>query len=200
MRFQRLRREAIEHFQKKVIEALETFIKDEKIVGLVLAGPGEAKLHFKSALPHELAEHILAVLDYQMDSPTEELIEEATEEVAKKERQKSTEAVQLLRSEILRGGRAVYGISETISATREGKAELLILSKKLKPRGWICENCQVVELGSKKNCPYCNTKTSEVDVLEEILEFAERAGTHIEFVDDNPVLEDLGGVGALLRY
>jgi len=200
MRFQRLRREAIDQFQKKVVEALEKFIEKEKIVGLVLAGPGEAKLHFKKELPQRLEKIILKVLDYQMDLPDEKLVEAATLEVAKKEQEKSAEAVQLLRNEILRGGEVVYGISETVRATREGKAELLILSKELKPRGWICEYCQIVELGAKKTCPYCNNKTSEVDVLEEILEFAERAGTNIEFVGDNPMLEELGGVGALLRY
>jgi peptide chain release factor subunit 1 len=200
MRFQRLRREAIDQFQKKVSEALEKFIEDEKIVGLVLAGPGEAKHHFKKELPHRLVELVLAEMDYQMDSPTEKLIEAATMEVAKLERQESARAVQQLRNEILRGGNAVYGIKETVRATREGKAEQLIISKELKPRGWICEHCQVVELGMKKICPYCNNKTSEVDVLEEILEFAERTGTNIEFVGENPMLEDLGGVGAILRY
>jgi peptide chain release factor subunit 1 len=200
MRFNRLRREAIEQFQKKVVEALGKFIEQEKIVGLVLAGPGEAKLHFRKELPQHLEELVLAELDYQMDSPSEKLIEAATLEVAKIERQISANAVERLRNEILKNGLAVYGIKETVQATREGKAELLILSKELKPRGWICEHCQVVETGSKKTCPYCGNKTSEVDVLEEILEFAERAGTHIEFVGDNPVLEQLGGVGALLRY
>jgi peptide chain release factor subunit 1 len=200
MRFQRLRQEAIEHFQKTVIEALDKFVIDEKIVGIVLAGPGETKIQFKRALPQVLAEYIMAELDYPMDLPPQKLVEAATLEVAKKEREKSAEAVELLKNEILKGGLAVYGINETVNATRDGKAELLILSKELKPRGWICEHCQVVEVGSKKVCPICNNKTSEVDVLEEILEFAERTGTNIEFVDDNPILEELGGVGALLRY
>jgi peptide chain release factor subunit 1 len=200
MRFHRLRREAIDHFQKKVQEALEGFLVDEKVVGLVLAGPGEAKVHFKKRLNQPLSDNILGVLDYDMDEPTEKLVEAATLEVAKKERMKSADAVKRLKNEILKGGLAVFGLKETVGATREGKAELLIISKELKPRGWICEHCQVVERGTKKKCPYCGAKTSEVDVLEEILEFAERAGTHIEFVGENPMLEELGGVGALLRY
>ena len=200
MRFQRLRREAIDHFQKKVREALHEFVIKEEIVGLVLAGPGEAKVHFKKSLTPPLSEHVLSVLDYDMDEPAEKLVEAASLEVAKQERTKSAEAVERLKSEILKGGLAVFGISETVNATREGKAELLVISKELKPRGWICEHCQVVELGVMKKCPFCGAKTSEVDVLEEILEFAERAGTHIEFVGENPMLNDLGGVGALLRY
>jgi peptide chain release factor subunit 1 len=200
MRFQRLREEAIEQFQKTVLEALGKFVVDEQITGIILAGPGEAKLQFKKELPRMLADIVLTELDYPMDLPPQKLVETATDEVIKREHEKSAKAVETLRNEILKGGEAVYGIAETVKATREGRAELLILSKEMKVRGWICEHCQVVEVGKKDKCPYCNNKTSEVDVLEEILEFAERTGANIEFVGDNPLLEELGGVGALLRY
>ncbi len=200
MRFQRLRREAIDRFQKKVAEELEKFVEGEQIVGLVLAGPGETKEHFKNELSHKLKSMIIGDLDYSMDIPTEKLVEAASDEVAKLERVISNDSVDRLRNEILKGGKAVFGIKETIGAAKEGKIELLLLSKELKPRGWICEHCQIVETGVRDRCPYCNHKTSEVDVLEEILEFAERTGSNIEFVSENPMLEELGGVGALLRY
>jgi peptide subunit release factor 1 (eRF1) len=37
-------------------------------------------------------------------------------------------------------------------------------------------------------------------VIEEIIEFAERTGTKIEFVDNNQILQELGGVGGLLCF
>jgi peptide chain release factor subunit 1 len=200
MRFQRLRKEAIDRFHKKVAEELGRFIEDDQIVGIILAGPGEAKDHFKNELSHNLKELIIGEFDYEMDIPTETLIETASEEVAKLERQTSEHAVDKLKNEILKGGKAVFGTKETSNAASYGKVELLILSKDYQPRGWICEHCQVVETGVKTSCPYCNHETSEVDVLEEILEFAQRTGANIEFVGDNPILEELGGVGALLRY
>ena len=57
----------------------------------------------------------------------------------------------------------------------------------------------VVEEGTKNNCPYCGKKTSNVDVLEEILEFAERTDADIEFTDDEEISK-LGHVGAILRF
>ena len=81
-----------------------------------------------------------------------------------------------------------------------GQIELLLVGKDHKVAGWICENCQAVDSGVKKECPYCGKRTSEVDVIEEIIEFAERMDTKIEFVDDNPTLDELGGIGGLLRY
>jgi uncharacterized OB-fold protein len=57
-----------------------------------------------------------------------------------------------------------------------------------KIRGWICEKCQTVDSGVKDKCPYCGSRTSEVDVIEELIEFAERTDTKVEFVEDNPIL------------
>ena len=119
--------------------------------------------------------------------------------VSKREKEQSSEAVQQLKEEILKDGLAVYGIKETLEAVRNGQVELLLIKKDFKPKGWICENCQAVDEGFQKTCPYCNGKTSEVDVLEEILEFAERTDAKIEFADDEE-LKDLGNVGGILRF
>lgn len=200
MRFQRLRQESIDHFFQKVLETLEKFIKNENIAGLVLAGPGEAKDHFKKELPIKLAEQVISVIDYDIDIPTEKLVDEVSLKVSKIEKQKGDEAVKRLRDKVLKTGQGVYGVPATAQAVKEGRVKMLILSSTLKPRGWICERCQIIELGNKSTCPNCGNKTSEVDVLEEILEFAERTDAIIEFVDNNPLLEELGGVGAILRY
>ncbi len=49
-----------------------------------------------------------------------------------------------------------------------------------------------VRVKRKDKCPSCGGKVSEVDVIEEIIEFAERTDTKIEFVDDNKTLQELG--------
>ena len=119
--------------------------------------------------------------------------------ISEREQGESHKAVKQLKEEILKDGLAVIGLEETLKAVRNGQVELLIIEKDFKQRGWICENCQVVGEGNKKSCPYCGKKTSEVDVLEEILEFAERTDAEIEFTDDEEIA-NLGHVGAILRF
>jgi peptide subunit release factor 1 (eRF1) len=77
---------------------------------------------------------------------------------------------------------------------------LLLVSIGYNLRGWICEKCQLLDSGIKDKCPNCGGKVSEVDMIEKIIEFAERTDTKIEFVDNNPILQELGGVGGLLRF
>jgi peptide chain release factor subunit 1 len=106
MRFSRLRQEAIDRFQKKVVEALEKFIEDDQIVGIVLAGPGGAKEQFKKELSHRLSQLVIGDYDYDMDIPLEKLVEATSEEVSKREQVTSDEAVIKLKNEILLPGRA----------------------------------------------------------------------------------------------
>jgi len=199
-RFQRLRKGAINHFLKDVSEDVKKLFSNHDVVKIVIAGSGNAKTMLKNFLPNEIKSKIVDTIDVCFDEAESRLVSKAEEAVLKDETETSEKNVGRLKEEILRNGLAVYGLKETGDAVRNGQIELLLISKGCKIRGWICEKCQAVDAGAKNNCPYCDSKTSEVDVIEEIIEFAERADTKIEFVEDNPVLNGLGGVGGLLRF
>jgi peptide chain release factor subunit 1 len=194
MRFNRLRRGAIHAFFSEVIESLQK-ISEERIV---LAGPGTAKNQFIDMLPKNIKEKIVEVIDISIDDENE-LLKKSINLISEMEEQKSHEAVKLLKQEILKDGLAAYGIKDTLKAVKNGQVELLLIEKDCKPKGWICENCQIVDEGVNTTCPYCGKNTSEVDVIEEILEFAERTDADIEFTDDEDISK-LGHVGALLRF
>jgi peptide chain release factor subunit 1 len=193
-RFQRLRKGAINSFLKEVAEALEK-IADRQIV---LAGPGQIKLQFRDMLSKNLKGKIIKVIDISIKDE-KELLKESIDSVSELEEQKSKGAVQQLKEEILKDGLAAYGFDDTLSAVKNGQVELLIIEKDYKIKGCICEYCQLLKVGSVKNCPNCNRSISEVDVIEEILEFAKRTSAGIEFSDDEEI-SNLGHIGAILRY
>jgi peptide chain release factor subunit 1 len=193
-RFNRLRRGAINEFFSEVQKAFKK-LADERII---IAGPGQAKLQFLDMLPKNLKENIVEIVDININREAE-ILYKSKHLITEREEIKSHEIVEQLKSEILKDGLAVYGLKETLNAAKNGQIELLIIEKEYKPRGWICENCQIVDKGFLKNCPYCGRKTSEVDVIEEILEFAERTDADIEFTA-NEEIANLGHVGAILRF
>jgi peptide chain release factor subunit 1 len=193
-RFQRLRKGAIHAFFIEVKEALEK-IPEEQII---LAGPGLAKQQFKAILPKHLQDIIVAMID--VDAHDEhKLLHESIQVILHQEEQKSIAAVHHLKQEILRDGLAVYGIDETLSAVQNGQVELLLIEKDYRAPGWICEHCQLVHTGQRTTCSNCGQPVSQADVLEEILEFAERTDAHIEFTASDE-LAPLGHVGGILRY
>ena len=199
-RFQRLRKGAIDHFLKEVSEDVEKLFREDDIKKIIIAGSGTAKNTFKDFLSPNIKSNVVDVIDIDFDEAEGIIISKAEEIVSEDEKKKSDENVLRLKEEILRNGLAVHGLKETMDAVSNGQMDLLLVSKDYKVRGWICEKCQTVEAGVLEKCPYCESDTSEVDVIEEIIEFAKRKDTEIEFVGDNLVLDELGGVGGLLRY
>jgi peptide chain release factor subunit 1 len=193
-RFNRLRKGAINVFLSDVVELLEKR-SDDKII---IAGPGTIKKQFIEKLTKNLKEKIVDVIDIGIEDE-KELLKKSTYLILEKEKRDSIQAVQNLKDEILKDGLATYGIEDTLKAVKNGQVELLIIEKNYKQSGWICEKCQVVERGAKRVCPYCGNRTSIVDLIEEILEFAERTDAEIEFTDDKEI-SALGHVGAILRY
>ena len=193
-RFQRLRKGAIHAFFTEVNEALEK-IADKQII---IAGPGTAKIQFKDMLSKHLQEKIVDLIDIDIDDE-KELLKESIRLITEKEEQKSRDAVQHLKEEILKDGLAVYGLDETLKAAQNGQVELLIVEKDYKLKGCLCENCQILKAGPIKDCPICGGTTTEADVIEEIIEFAERTDAEIEFTSDEEIA-NLGHVGALLRF
>jgi len=193
-RFNRLRKGAINSFLNDVISILEK-ISEEKII---ISGPGTTKNKFMDMLPQNLREKVIDIIDISIEDENK-LIEQSLQLVSENEKKASIKAVKHLKSEILKDGLAVYGVEETLQAVKNGQVELLLIEKNYNLKGWICEHCQYVEEGIKRTCPYCGKKTSEVDVLEEILEFAERTDAEVEFTDSKEI-SDLGHIGGILRY
>jgi peptide chain release factor subunit 1 len=193
-RFNRIRKGAINAFLSEVAEALKT-IDEENII---ISGPGTTKNKFIEMLPKEIKDRIVDVIDISIEDENK-LLKKSIQLISEKEQKQSSEALLQLKQEILKDGLAAYGIDETLDAVKNGQVDLLIIEKDYKKRGWICENCQIVKEGNNKTCPYCNSKTSEVDIIEEILEFAERTKANIEFTDDREIAK-LGHVGAILRF
>lgn len=193
-RFQRIRQGAIHAFLKEVAEAI-TKHSDNPII---LAGPGTTKTQLQEILPKPIQEKIISVLDISIDD-VQDLIQQSYEIMAEKETEKSIATVQKLQKEILTDGLGVYGLDETLAAAQQGKIDTLIVEKDYKVKGCICEQCQIIRAGPIKDCPLCGQPTSEADVIEEIIEFAQRTNATIEFTND-PYIDNLGHIGALLRY
>ncbi len=193
-RFNRIRKGAINAFLSEVANALQKHSDDS----IILAGPGTIKNQFIDLLSKEVKDKIIDIIDISIEDE-KKLLKESFHIIAEREQRESHEAVQHLKQEILKDGLAVYGLVEILKAVKNGQVDLLLIEKDYKTRGWVCENCQVVEEGISKSCPYCGNKTSEVDVIEEILEFAERTDANIEFTDSDEIA-NLGHVGAILRF
>lgn len=200
MRYQRIRDGKILHFFKEVVEDITKMLENENVRRIIIAGPQVPKKEFMEYLPKEFNEKVIGFIETDIDTHENELLKEAFSIFFEKEREEETELVDKLKSEVLKDGLATYGVNETLDALNQGKVEKILLNMGIKIRGWKCERCKVIEKGDAKTCKYCNQKVYSVDVIEEIVENAEMMRAEMEFIKPNEILEEMGGIGAFLRY
>jgi len=200
MRFQRLRNEAVHKHMKSVVEKLGELVSESGAKRIVLAGPGIAKKELRGMLPEHLDRLVIAEVDMQADIPEGDVLATAAEVAMQREREDEVEAVARLRAAILKGELAAYGAAEVAEAVRQGRAELVLIHEGVTSAGWKCESCGEMDAGGLEKCPVCDGATVQVDLVEEIAEAAKLSGAALEFVSGETALDELGGVGALLRF
>ena len=97
MRFNRLRRGAIQAFITEVVSDLRSIEDLDELSGIVVAGPGNAKKQLIEALPQDLREMVIGTMDVDMDSAASELVMLAGEIMEERERIEEAELVNELK-------------------------------------------------------------------------------------------------------
>ena len=153
MRFNRLRKEAIKSFLYQVAEDLR-ILEDQKIRGLVLAGPGEAKHQLVEVIPTMLRNKLLGTIDISMDISPRNLLKLGDQAAQESENVQGKKKTLMLKDAILKGLPASYGLMEVKHALEEGRVNYLLIGKDFHLPGMICEKCRIVH-ETHENCPTC---------------------------------------------
>ncbi len=75
------------------------------------------------------------------------------------------------------------------------------MDRNYRPPGWTCPNCDWAGLTALERCPVCGAGPVPVaDVVGELVRMAILQSSRVDVAEDIPLLDELGGVGALLRF
>jgi peptide chain release factor subunit 1 len=198
MRYQRHRQGIKDKLHNDTADQLQRLVQAGEAERIVLAGPGPAKKQLLARLPPALAGLVIGVEDTESAEDLDLARHVAL--AGKHEAAASKEAVERLRQEVRRGEPHALGPFDCARAARDGRVDLLVVQKDAEAGGRKCEAHQAFfEEGAA--CPNCGSKGSQVDLLNEAVEWVVRSGAEVEFVDArDPFLREVGGIGALLRW
>ena len=107
-----------------------------------------------------------------------------------------------LRSAIInehaRGGKAVIGPGDTLSALRERRVRWLLIGELQGTAFFRCSGCAETGLGSPDGCPQCGSEVYLQSAANEFLDLAFSGRSRVEFATGD--LTKVEGVAALLRW
>jgi peptide chain release factor subunit 1 len=179
-RFDRLREDAINEFLTKVgEEASNFFLKQEKLVGVIVGGPGPIKERFvrEGYLNYMIQKKVLGIKDtgYTGEYGLEELVKRSEDLIKETALAKERDLMKRFFAEISKEGLAVYGEEKVKAALNAGAVETLLISEE-----------------------YPSSKA------EDLLKLAEELGVATAFISvdtsEGKEFFRLGGVGAILRF
>ncbi|MEM1514506.1 MAG: peptide chain release factor aRF-1 [Candidatus Bathyarchaeia archaeon] len=230
-RFERIREMQVNEFFKRIgSHANEIFLPIEDLKGIIIGGPGPTKYDFEGGeyMDYRLKAKVMAIVDtaYTGEQGVKEVLEKAPEIMRSVRYVEERQIVQKFLYEIGHDtGLATYGEREVRRALELGIVDILLLSEGLNTvRVTIsCSSCgytynetmsssEILGFTQSligKPCPKCNSQTLEVteekELIEELAELAEEAGSRVEIISSETeegqmLLKSFGGIAVILKY
>ena len=177
---------------KEVVDALDKIVREENINQIVVSADEQALAKFKEQLPAHLADKIVDSLPQS----------DAFDAIRIKDAETDAEKVQELLDEWQSGGLGVVGPEATLSAFELGQVEELIVTgsvNTLKPVQNLSDGA-TFEMQVDTSDPTGRIDEARLKLSAELIKRAQQTAARIRFIEDATLLEDVGGVGALLRF
>ncbi len=199
MRYQRNREGIVKAFYDQVSEELDELINIHNSPRIIIAGPGSAKIQFQERMSKRAMELMVTVEDADSSNINNSTLQKFLSLAERLEDREEESYILQLKDGLMTGKGTAVGPKDVLIAAEEGRIKDLLLLEEYHISGRKCEPCQTYMFSKSVNCPNCNSEGNEVDLANEAVEAAIRSRSHIEFIDD-PFLDNLGGIAALLRW
>ena len=186
---------------KEIIDVLGRIVREESIENIILAGDEATVIPLlREQMPKELSEKVIDVLSLGIDTPEHEVLEASLNAFYRHDTLTDLEKVERLLNEYRADDLGVAGVVETLAAVSNGQVEEMLITKS-------AENLEYDEAEVKKVlAAYTVEGVVPVDfdqrvVADELIRRAEQlSSARVTFIEDESLLEPVGGVGAFLRY
>ena len=199
-RYERRRDKQLHRYVKDVAERLQALAEEKPFRRLVLIGSGETLGAVRDALSQDLRNRLVGV---EATNAQEEprIWNEAYKVYLQEEREEEEDLWSQIKGEYMRDGRAEVGPVKVLKAARVGRMAHLLVNREAKLAGTRCRDCEMLHAGKLNSCKTCGSRdVFTVDLINELVELAERTDAPVEFSEPLSGLQKVGDVAALLRY
>jgi len=188
---------------KEVVEALDALVRDEGIQHVIAAGPDEALALLRDQTPPHLAEKLSVTTRLELDASDAEVLQATLESFQQRAAETDAERVRELLDSWHSGGLGVVGPEATLRALEMSQVDELIITgsmEALKPVQRLPDDAAPGRIEADTSAPQGTADEMTLKLSRELIARAQQTGARIRFIEDSALLEEVGGVGALLRF
>ena len=202
MRYQRHIENFHQQHAKDVVSELEKLVRDDRVEHIILAGDEAVIIPIlKAELSKELEDKVIGTVALPVNTPEHEVLEAAEKIMHRHRELEDLTVINQLKEQDYDEGLAVSTIGKVLPALLNGQVQELYITADF---GSVDYNIGQVNKIFKDYAPGIdedlpNAKRTGL-VIDEVLRLAAQSADDIRFIDDDNLLKESGGIGALLRY
>ena len=176
------------------------FFADKPIRRLFLGGTAENVAQYREMLSKQLQSRIAGTFAIDMTAGEHEVREQTLAMLRDYNAERENKLVESMIAADARGANAAVGLDDTLQAISDKRVETLIISDGLRVPGYVEDGSGFV-VANLARSPLSDQELQEVpDVIDSAVAYTMAQGGHVEVISDNPDLESVGRIGAILRY
>lgn len=224
-RYQKRADERVEAFARDTMNEVDKALRDTGVDVLILAGSEVMMSALNHAMPDRLKDIVFDTIRMESVISPEEKVKQTIPIAERAEREREQASVERLKNAIGQGNMGSVGASEVLRNLQNGQVDTLVMNDTFEGEGWADYEMHVYGVDNlPTNHPAGGdvSKLVAVNLRDELVRLALSSGAQVDIIhstmpvdDDADVrdadekfpktqaateLEDMGGVGAILRY
>ncbi len=181
-------------------DAAGHFFADKPIRRLFIGGTAENVAPFREMLSKQLQSCVAGTFAMDMNAGEHEVSDATLAMLRDYNVERERQLVQTMITAQAKGANGTVGLDDTLQAISDKRVQTLILSDGLRVPGYVQEDAAFV-VANLARSPLSEQELRNVpDVIDSAVAYTIAQGGHVEVISEDPELEAVGRIGAILRY
>jgi peptide chain release factor subunit 1 len=193
--------EVVDRNMKNSVEFATHFFENNHIRRIVIGGTEANVKMFMGMLPKTWQSLVVGTFSMPITASHVEVLSKALQIGLEAETIRESKLIDAAITAAAKNKGGVVGLENTLAAVSSHRVQSLLFQEGLHAVGIRCKSCGFLSPHNLEICPLCSSPTDRVlDVVDVAVRSVLQSGGDVEVIHDNPELEKVGKIAAVLRY
>lgn len=192
--------EVAQRNMRSAADAAGHFFAKKPIRRLFIGGTAENVAQFRELLSKQLQSCTAGTFAMDMNAGEHEVSAQTLAMLYDYNVERERQLVQSMITAQAKGGNGTVGLDDTLQAISDKRVQTLVVSDGLRVPGYVQEEAAFV-VANLARSPLSDQELRHVpDVIDSAVAYTIAQGGHVEVISEDPDLEAVGRIGAILRF
>ena len=201
-RYERGQEEEVHRHLKRVADVLQRRFRRAGFDHLLIGSPDALRSDIERTLHPDIQQRLVGRLTVDVENTSQDQVLQAARPlIDEHEKKVERDALDRLQHGVGAGSRGVAGLDDVLGVLNERRVETLLIEERFQMPGTVCPQCGSLFPENVATCPADGTATERYDdIVEEAVELAVEQSADVIIATRFDDLEEMGGIGAVLRF